>query len=127
MVASISGVWVGKAHAEGGADGRSLPPSVYTGRTDCLQGVQASQAASQEGRSQAGAVLSLAGNSIFSMFYSLGSHRDSPRFKDLEDHTGLKILLKAVLKNTIYHKSFELFIYSEQLSNVKKWAGSLTF
>lgn len=58
-----------------------------------------------------------------------GNHRGPPRFKVLEEHAGLKILLKPVLENTICHISFKLFKSSEQLynTNVKILFGSLNF
>lgn len=58
-----------------------------------------------------------------------GNHRGPPSFKVLEEHAGLKILLKPVLENTICYVSFKLFKPSEQLynTNVKILFGSLNF
>lgn len=63
------------------------------------------------------------------ILFTKGNHRGSPCVNVLDEHVGLKILLKPVLENIVCHKSFRLFKSSEQLynTNVKILFGSLTF
>ena len=65
----------------------------------------------------------------FAMFYSWGRHRGPSSFQALEEQQGLRILLKAILENTVCHTSFKLFKSSEQVynTNVKILFGSLSF